>query len=159
MNLHHRLITEADVFDERWMEQPDAPEITMLIAMRAWLRPRCDAVRGVLDWRAVLRSAGLTRGGIEHFDIVMRSLRMAMPRMLDLRCRCATEMAGDEATLLQGIALLQAGRTDAAFQFLSQRLTLPALSSYLKLIRWLALDLLEAGLPIRIRERSVCYMH
>ncbi|TDV35527.1 hypothetical protein C7405_10515 [Paraburkholderia caballeronis] len=159
MNLHPGLVTGAEVFDEQWLEQPDGPEITLLVAMRAWLRPRCDAVRGVLDWTTLLRGAGLMRDGIEHFDIVMRSLRTVMPRTLDLRCRCATEMAGDEATLLQGIALLQAGRTDAAFQLLSQRLALPALSSYLKLIRWLAMDLLEAGLPIRVRERAVCYMH
>jgi len=159
MNLHPRLITDADAFDEPWTEARDAPEITVLIAMRAWLRPRCDASRGMLDWRAVLRGAGLARNGIEHFDLVMRSLRTVMPRRLDLRCRCATGMAGDEAALLQGVALLQAGRTDAAFQLLTQRLALPALSSYLKLIRWFALDLLEAGLPIRVRERSVCYMH
>lgn len=159
MNLHPRLIPDTDVFDEQWMDQPDAPEIAVLIAMRTWLRPKCDASRSVLDWRTVLRGAGLMQDGIEHFDIVMRSLRVAMPRTLDMRCRCAAEMAGDEASLLQGIALLQAGRTNAAFQFLSQRFALPALSSYLKLIRWLALDLLEAGLPIRIRERSVCYMH
>lgn len=159
MNLDHRLTADADVFDEQWMEQPDAPEIAVLIAMRAWLRPKCDALRGVLDWRVVLRGVGLMQDGIDHFDIVMRSLRMAVPRTLDMRCRCATEMGGDEASLLQGIALLQAGRTNAAFQLLSQRFALPALSSYLKLIRWLALDLLEAGLPIRIRERSVCYMH
>ena len=159
MNLHPPPISDADTLDEHWMDQPDAPEVAVLVAMRAWLRPRCDGLRGALDWRTVLRGAGLTPDGIEHFDIVMRSLRTALPRTLDLRCRCATEMSGDEATLLQGIALLQAGRTDNAFELLSQRLALPALSSYLKLIRWLALDLLEAGLPIRVRERPIHYMH
>jgi hypothetical protein len=97
--------------------------------------------------------------GIERFDLVMRSLRAVSTRPLDLRCRCATDLAGDEVLFLQAIALLPATRSDAAIQLLSQWLPQPAISGMVKLMRWLAIDLLEGGLEIRVRERHATYMH
>jgi hypothetical protein len=87
---------------------------------------------------------------MERVDLVMRSMLTVSTRPLDIRCRCATELAGDEAALLQTIALLQATHSNAAMR-------LP--SGIVKLIRWLAIDLLDADLEIRVRDRHVTYMH
>lgn len=57
---------------------------------------------------------------MERFDLVMRSLATVSLRPLDMRCRCATDMAGDEALLLQTIALLQTTRSQAAVRLLGE---------------------------------------
>ncbi|WP_144152748.1 hypothetical protein [Paraburkholderia sp. BCC1885] len=159
MNPHPQRAEFVESFDEQLLERPDGPELTVLTAIRTWLRPRCDGRRGQRDWREILHKTGLRPDGIEHFDLVMRSLATVSLRPLDLRCRCATGMAGDEALLLQTIALLQITRSQAAVRLLGEWLPQPAVSGVVKLLRWLAIDLLEAGLEIRVRDRDVTYMH
>lgn len=148
-----------EAFDEQILDQPDGAEYTILTALRAWLRPHCDARPAVMNWKEVLHKAGLGDEGTEHFDLVMRALMIVTPRPLDARCRCATELAGDEASLLQTIAFLQQQRAQMAINLLAVWLPAPAVSGLLKLIRWFAIDLLDAGLQIRVRERAVSYMH
>ncbi|WP_321943651.1 hypothetical protein [Paraburkholderia tropica] len=159
MNPHSHHVPLGEPFDDRLLEQPEGPELTVLVAMRTWLRPRCDGRRAQQHWQEILHVAGLRGEGVERFDFVMCSLIAVSVRPLDLRCRCATGLAGDEAVLLQTIALLQATRSDAAVRLLGEWLPQPAVSGIVKLIRWLAIDLLEAGLEIRVRERHATYMH
>jgi hypothetical protein len=159
MNPHSHHVALGEPFDDMLLEQPEGPELTVLFAIRTWLRPRCDGRRAHQQWQEILRMAGLRAEGIERFDFVMCSLTAVSVRPLDLRCRCATELAGDEAALLQTIALLQATRSDAAIRLLGAWLPQPAVSGIVKLIRWLAIDLLEAGLEISVRERHTTYMH
>jgi hypothetical protein len=140
MNPHSHPLDRSEGFDEVLFERHDGPELTLLAAIRSWLRPRCDAQRGHLDWREILRKAGLRADGMEHFDIVMRSLMRVSMRPLDVRCRCASEMAKDEASLLQTIALLQVTRSEAAIPLLVDWLPQPAVSGLVKLLRWLAFD-------------------
>lgn len=149
----------TDAFDEATLDQPDGAELTILTAARTWLRPRCDARSAVMHWIEVLRKGGLREEGIEHFDLVMRALARIVPRPLDLRCRCATGMAADEASLLQTIALLQRNESQQALNQLGTWLPAPAVSGMLKLFRWFAIDLQAAGLHIRSRERAVSYLH
>lgn len=159
MNPHSHAADRIEAFDDMLLERHDGPELTLLAAIRSWLRPRCDAQREHLDWREILRKAGLRPDGVEHFDILMRSLMRVSMRPLDVRCRCASELAKDEASLLQAIALLQVTRSEAAIGLLGEWLPQPAVSGLVKLLRWLAIDLLDSGLEIRVRDRDVSYMH
>lgn len=159
MHPSSRLSGRSESFDEETLEQLDGAELTTLTALRAWLRPRCEAQSAFMGWAELLRRAGLKEDGIEHFDLIMRMLTTVTMRPLDTRCRCATELAGDEAGLLQAIALLQRGHRSKAIKELGERFPAPAVSGLLKLIRWFAIDLLDVGLHIRIRERAVNYMH
>lgn len=159
MNPQSHPVAPGDTFDEMLLERPDGPELIVLAAIRTWLRPRCDARRGQQCWHEILRSAGLRADGIERFDFTMRSLMTASIRRLDMRCQCATELAGDEAVLLQTIALLQATRSEAAVRLLGEWLPQSVSGGIVKLVRWLAIDLLDAGLEIRARARRVTYMH
>lgn len=159
MNPHSQPTERSEAFDELMLERPEGPELTVLVAIRTWLRPCCDGRRGHLSWKEILTKAGLRPNGMEYFDLVMHSLMTVTIRPLDIRCPCATELAKDEASLLQTIALLQVTRSQAAIGLLSEWLPQPAVSGLVKLVRWLAIDLLEAGLEIRVRDRDVTYMH
>jgi hypothetical protein len=159
MNPYARHAGRNDAIDEMQPGQPVSPESTVLAAIRSWLRPQCGALRGKANWQETLRQAGMRRDGIERFDIMMRSLMTVSMRPLDMRCRCASEMAKDEASLLQAIALLQVTRSQAAISLMGEWLPQPSVSGLVKIIRWLAIDLLEAGLEIRVRHRDVTYMH
>ncbi|SAL45040.1 hypothetical protein AWB64_04776 [Caballeronia sordidicola] len=159
MHPSSRLAGRSESFDEQALEHLDGAEFMILTALRAWLRPRCQVQLAVMDWKEILHKAGLKEDGIEHFDLVMRTLTTVTTRPLDTRCRCATELAGDEAGLLQAIALLQQGQGSQAIKLLGEQFPAPAVSGLLKLIRWFAIDLLDVGLHIRIRERAINYMH
>lgn len=159
MNPSSRLAGQNEAFDEAALDQPDGAEFTILTALRTWLRPRCDARPAVMHWIEVLRKSGLREEGIEHFDLVMHALIRVIMRPLDMRCRCTTELASDEASLLQTIALLQDNQSQHALNLLGAWLPAPAVSGLLKLIRWLAIDLQDAGLFVRARRRTVGYMH
>jgi hypothetical protein len=102
---------------------------------------------------------GLRQDGIEHFDLLMRSLMHVSYRPLDMRCRCASDLGKDEAVILQTIALLQRTHSGAALRMLSEWLPGPAVSGVLKLIRWFAIDLLDAGVELDVQARRVTYMH
>jgi hypothetical protein len=159
MNRYARHADRNDSLDETLSESPDAAESTVLAAIRTWLRPHCGGAHGQSNWQLTLRHAGMRRDGIERFDIMMRALMTVSMRPLDMRCRCASELAKDEASLLQAIALLQLTRSQAAVSLMGEWLPQPAVSGLVKIIRWLAIDLLEAGLEIRVRHRDVSYMH
>jgi len=149
---------DVDPFDEALLYRHNGPELIVLAALRAWLRPQCGAVQGELDWRAALFGAGLGDDGIEHFDVLVRSLLYVSPRPLDMRCRCCPELAHDEATLLQAIALLQRGRFAETVALIGTWLEAPALSGVVKTIWRFAEALGDVGLLIHVRERDVQYM-
>jgi hypothetical protein len=134
-------------------------EQTVLSALRMWLRPQCDAMRKRESWREPLSEAGLSHDGLVSFDLLMRSVMSVTRRPLDTRCRCASDLAKDEAMLLQSIALLQSMRSDEAIRLLEDWLPQQAMSVVLKVVRWFAIALLEAGLELTVRERRVTYMH
>jgi hypothetical protein len=130
-----------------------AAELTVLVAIRTWWpRPSTDARRGQSNWKEILRRAGLRPDGMEHFDLVMRTLRKISMHPVDTPRRCANQLDRDEASLLQTLALLQVTRSQAAFRLLGEWLPQPAISGLVKLVRWLAIDLLEAGLELRVRD-------
>jgi hypothetical protein len=147
------------LLDESLAQHPDVAEQTVLTALRTWMRPRCDSVRKNESWRAVLSDAGLGADCLLCFDVLMNSLTDESCQPLDMRCRCASDLAKDEATLLQTLALLQRMRNDEAIALLDERLPRPASGVALKVARWFAFWLLDAGLEIRVRERRVTYMH
>jgi len=159
MNFHNPPARNHTLYDESFTQHPDMAEQTVLTAVRTWLRPQCDSVRRTSDWSGVLHEAGMTANGIGYFDILMRSLMRASCRPLDTRCRCASELANDEASLLQIIALLQRTRSDAATQMLNNWLPQPTVSTVLKIMRWFSIALLDAGLVLQVRARRVTYMH
>jgi hypothetical protein len=159
MNFHSSSSTVHSLLDDPARPQVDEAEHTVLNAVRTWLRPRCDAQGRSADWREVLSDAGVTADGLGYFDLLMQQLRRSARRRLDTRCRCASELAKDEASLLQTIALLQRVRGDAAVELLNDWLSEPALSGVLKIVRWFSIALLDAGLVIQVRKRRVTYMH
>lgn len=154
---HHS--SRPELIDDHQPDSNDAPERTVLNAVRTWLRPACESARGGVDWRDILGGIGLRPDGIEHFDLLMRSLMRVSYRPLDMRCRCASELGKDEAVILQTIALLQKTHSGAALRMLSEWLPAPAVSGVLKLIRWFAIDLLDAGVELQVQARRVTYMH
>jgi hypothetical protein len=159
MNFRSQHGSRPELIDDHPAETADAPDHTVLSAVRTWLRPACETARGSLHWRDILSDAGLRKDGIEHFDLLMRSLMRASYRPLDMRCRCAIELGKDEAVILQTIALLQKTHSGAALRMLSEWLPAPAVSGVLKLIRWFAIDLLDAGVELDVQARRVTYMH
>lgn len=147
------------LLDESLAQHPDMAEQTVLDAMRTWLRPQCDAVRKRASWRESLSEAGLTTDGLISFDMLMRSFSGIARRPLDTRCRCASELAKDEAMLLQSIALMQGMRGDETSGLLEECFAKEAINVVRKVVHWFAFSLLEAGLELRVRERRVTYMH
>lgn len=159
MSSHTQPAGACSLLDNSDNEHADSAEQVVLYAMRTWLRPVCDARRTRESWQQVLTHAGMRDNGIEQFDILMRTLMRSSRRPLDMRCRCASELAHDEASVLQTIALLQSMQIDTATQLLGEWLPQPTVSGILKIARWLAISLLDAGLQLRVRRRSVSYMH
>jgi hypothetical protein len=159
MNFRSQHGGRPELIDDHPGDTAHAPDRTVLSAVRTWLRPACETARGSLHWRDILSDAGLRNDGIEHFDLLMRSLMRVSYHPLDMRCRCATELGKDEAVMLQTIALLQKTHSGAALRMLSEWLPAPAISGVLKLLRWFAIDLLEAGVELDVQARRVTYMH
>jgi hypothetical protein len=159
MNFRSQHGSHAGLNDDQRLDGSDAPDHAVLTAVRTWLRPSCETVRGGVHWRDVLVNVGLRPDGIEHFDLLMRSLMHVSYRPLDMRCRCASDLGKDEAAILQTIALLQKTHSGAAVRLLAEWLPAPAVSGVLKLLRWFAIDLLDAGLELDVQARRVTYMH
>ncbi|SDI19609.1 hypothetical protein [Paraburkholderia phenazinium] len=159
MNFHSSSSVAHSLLDDPSASRADEAEQTVLNAVRTWLRPRCDALGRNGSWRDVLSEAGMSVDGMLYFDLLMRFLRRCAYRRLDTRCRCASDLAKDEASLLQTIALLQRVRGDAAIELLNDWLPESAVSGVLKIVRWFAIALLDAGLVIQVRSRCVTYMH
>jgi hypothetical protein len=149
---------DVDPFDETILYRHNGPELIVLAALRAWLRPQCSAVEGKLDWREALLGAGMGVDAMECFDTLLRSLLYVSPRPLDMRCRCCSALAKDEATILQAIGLLQRSRFDETIALLGEWLEVPALSGVTKTIWRFAEALGDVGLFIQVRERDVQYM-
>ena len=150
---------ETSLLDDAFTHYPDAGEQILLEAVRTWFRPHCDAVRRGQTWRDVLYDAGLRQPSIECFDMTVHALLRASCRPLDTRCRCATGTTADEASLLKAIAHLQAANCSAAVEALSEWLPDSSVGNVLKIMRWFAINLLDAGITIRARERRISYMH
>jgi len=159
MNFRSQYSSRPELVDDHPNETACTPDHTVLSAVRTWLRPACESVRGSRHWHDILSDAGLRKEGIEHFDLLMRSLMRASYRPLDMRCRCATELGKDEAVILQAIALLQKTHSGAALRMLNEWLPAPSASGVLKLLRWFAIDLLDAGVELDVQARRVTYMH
>lgn len=159
MNPNMHLSRYGEAFDDALLDTPDGPETMVLAAIRTWQRPHCDGQRARLDWSRMLAETGLRAESIERFDFVMRVLTRASARPFETFCRCATTLTSDEATLLQAIALLQRTQSTAAVALLNEWRAQSFVSELLKLIRWLAIDLLDAGIEIRSRKRDTTYMH
>ncbi|PLZ04304.1 hypothetical protein CY652_01120 [Burkholderia sp. WAC0059] len=159
MNYQNPFTADDTLPDDPFAPYADTAEQVVLQAVRTWLRPHCDAHGNRASWHGTLAEAGLRIEGIGHFDLLMAALQCASNRPLDTRCRCATELAHDEASLLQTIALLQSTRSEAAMQILNDWLPPAGASGVLKIARWFAIALLDAGLELRARERRVTYMH
>lgn len=147
------------LLEDSFAQHPDSAEQTVLRAVRTWLRPHCDAYGKEESWSGVLADAGLGADGFGHFDLLMGTLCRASCRPLDTRCRCASELATDEASLLRTLALLQSTRSEAAVQLLNDWLPMPSVSGMLKSARWFAIALLDAGLRLSERPRRVTWMH
>jgi hypothetical protein len=147
------------LLDDSYVQHPDSTEQMVLRAVRTWLRPHCDAYGKEECWRGVLADAGIGADGLGHFDLLMGTLCRATCRRLDTRCRCASELATDEASLLRTLALLQSTRSEAAVQLLNDWLPMASVSGMLKWARWFAIALLDAGLRLSERPRRVTYMH
>lgn len=158
MYADHQQTRDVDPFDEALLYRHNGPELIVLAALRAWLRPQCGAVQGELDWREALLGAGVGVEGMEALDALLRSLLYVSPRPLDMRCRCCPALDKDEATILQSIALLQRGRFKETVVLLGEWLEVPALSGVTKTIWRLAEALGDVGLVIQVRERDVQYM-
>jgi hypothetical protein len=159
MNFRSQYSSRPELIDDHQPDTTDAPERTVLSAVRTWLRPACESARGSLHWRDILSGVGLRQDGIEHFDLLMRSLMHVAYRPLDMRCRCASDLGKDEAVILQTIALLQKTHSGAALRMLNEWLPAPAVSGVLKLLRWFAIDLLDVGMELDVQARRVTYMH
>jgi hypothetical protein len=159
MNFHRSAAHNHSLLDETPAAEPDLAERILLTAVRTWLHPDCGAAREQRSWRDVLVDAGLRTDGLDQFDMMMTTLTGASPRPLDTRCRCASDLANDEASLLQTIAHLQSTRSEAALRILASWLPSVTVSGVLKITRWFSISLLDAGLEIRDRARSVTYMH
>jgi len=159
MNYPAFALREASLSEDALSHYPDASEQLVLNAVRTWFRPRCDAVRQGQHWRDVLGDAGLAIAGIDCFDMMMHALLHASHRPLDTRCRCASDIASDEASLLQTLAYLQSTDSSAATDLLNQWLPSASVGHTLKVMRWFALNLLNAGIVVRLRARRVAYMH
>ncbi|RQU99202.1 hypothetical protein DF047_35470 [Burkholderia cenocepacia] len=159
MNPNIHLSQHGEAFDDALLDTPDGPETMVLTAIRTWQRSHCAGQRARLDWNRMLTEAGLRSESIERFDLVMRVLARASARPFETFCRCATTLTSDEATLLQAIALLQRTKSAAAVALLGEWRAQSFVSELLKLIRWLAIDLLDAGIELRVRERDTTYMH
>ncbi len=152
----------ASLFDDPLAGDPDTAERVVLTAVRTWLHPDCGSnanARTAYSWRDVLVEAGLNHDGLDHFDLLMNTLACSAARPLDMRCRCAQDLAHDEASLLQTIAHLQSTRGEAAIGVLNDWLPAFSVSGVLKLTRWFSISLLDAGLEIRARDRQVTYLH
>ncbi|MBU9264965.1 hypothetical protein [Burkholderia gladioli] len=152
------------LFDDPLAGETDTAERVVLSAVRTWLHPGCGSnanagARAAHTWRDVLLEAGVHADGLDHFDLMMSTLACSASRPLDMRCRCAQDLAYDEASLLQAIAHLQSTRGEAAMRVLNDWLPAFSVSGVLKLTRWFSISLLDAGLEIRARERNVTYMH
>ncbi|KAF1026133.1 MAG: hypothetical protein GAK40_01300 [Burkholderia plantarii] len=153
-----RLATRRSaLLDDPLAGDPDTAERVVLMAVRAWLHPDCDAARTRFTWRDVLAEAGIHADGADHFDMMMCTLACSSARPLDMRCRCAKDLAYDEASLLQTIAHLQSTRGEAAMRVLNDWLPAFSVSGVLKLTRWFSISLLDAGLEIRARARRDVY--
>ncbi|KAG0184218.1 hypothetical protein DFQ28_011570 [Apophysomyces sp. BC1034] len=159
MSFHTQPAGIRSLLDDSYSQYPDTAEQVVLCAVRTWLRPVCDARRAHQSWQQVLAHASVCGDGAEQFDILMRTLIRTSCRPLDMRCRCASDLAHDEASLLQTIALLQSMQIDTATQLLGEWLPQPTVSGVLKMARWFAISLLDAGVQLRVRRRSVTYMH
>ncbi|MGS1000611.1 hypothetical protein [Burkholderia glumae] len=153
----------ASPIDDPLAGDPDTAERIILTAVRIWLHPDAACANPASarppTWRDVLAEAGVHADGLDHFDMMMCALAGSAARPLDMRCRCTRELAHDEASLLQAIAHLQATRGEAAMRVLNDWLPAFSVSGVLKLTRWFAISLLDAGLEIRTRERRVTYLH
>lgn len=150
------------LYDDPLAGDPDTAERVVLTAVRTWLHPDCGGnrqARLAYTWRDVLVEAGVHADGLDHFDMMMNTLACSSQRPLDMRCRCAQDLAYDEASLLQAIAHLQSTRGEAAIGVLNDWLPAFSVSGVLKLTRWFSIALLDAGLEIRARDRNVTYMH
>jgi hypothetical protein len=150
---------EAPLSEDALYHYPDAGEQLVLTAVRTWFRPRCDAVRQGQLWRDLLSEAGLDAAGIDCFDMMMHALLHASHRPLDTRCRCASDVASDEASLLQTLAYLQLTDSSAATDLLNHWLPSASIGHTLKFLRWFAVNLLNAGIAIPARARRVTYVH
>jgi hypothetical protein len=154
-----RTTSDSALADDTDHGGPHGPDSVVLAAMRAWLRPDCDAMRGRCAWRDVLLASGATADTFTHLDTLMRSLTIVVARPLDIRCRCCTHLGKDEEALLHGISLFQRKRVHEAVWNLAGWVSLPAASGVAKTLRRLAEALAESGIEVPIRERSVVYMH
>jgi hypothetical protein len=154
MNFRSQYSSRPELIDDHVTDTGDATDRTVLTAVRTWLRPACETARGGVNWRDILSGVGLRQD-----DLLMRSLMHVSYRPLDMRCRCASDLGKDEAVILQTIALLQKTHSGAALRMLTEWLPAPAVSGVLKLIRWFAIDLLDAGLELDVQARRVTYMH
>lgn len=159
MNFHRSAAHNHSLLDDPLAQYPNLAERTVLAAVRTWLHPDCGTVRQQDSWRGVLADAGLHTDGLDHFDMLMASLTHTSCRPLDTRCRCASELARDEASLLETIAHLQSTRGEAAVRILNDWLPQCAVSGVLKIARWFSISLLDAGLEIHVRPRDITYMH
>src|SRR5258708_34800034 len=92
MNFRSQYSSRPELVDDHVTDSTDAPDRTVLSAVRTWLRPACETVRGGVHWRDILIGVGLRQDGIEHFDLLMRSLMHVSYRPLDMRCRCASDL-------------------------------------------------------------------
>jgi hypothetical protein len=158
MDFQGSFARSPSLLDDSLLHYPDVAEKTVLDAIRTWLRPECRVQRGTEDWRTGLSDAGVSLDSLRYFDL-LGTLMHSTLRPLDTRCRCATDLTHDEASLLQVLGLLQRTRSEAATRLLNDWLPEPSVGGMLKLVRWFAIALLDAGLVIPVRTRHVSYMH
>ncbi|WP_459906320.1 hypothetical protein [Caballeronia sp. HLA56] len=146
------------LLDDAFEQFPDADDQLVTDAVRAWFRPDCDAVRGRKTWQDVLLDAGLSRDGLQCFDLLMGEWSIAARRPLDVRCRCSSELSYDETQLLQVLAHFQSHDIVSARSLLNAWFSSGEIVSLSHIAHCFAMTLFDVGVPLRNRERRVTYL-
>lgn len=129
------------------------PERLIVWAMRVWV----VGVRERISVDEVLRGAFARAGAsraLPVLDNVMAVIAGGAARIIDVACVCHEEISADERTLLDVIALFQAGDTLETPLMLRSFLTPQAAMSVAPLIEHLATALSDARFVLRNRPSS-----
>jgi hypothetical protein len=150
---------DYSLFDDAFDHYPDAEDQLVLHVVRAWFHPQCRVANSPIGWKEVLLEAGVPIVGIRRFNLLMNEWSRSAHRRLDIRCRCAGELASDEFRLLQVIGGLQQRNLPAENALLTGWFSLKRTDRLLHLAESFAITLADAGFNVRIRPRRINYFH
>ena len=136
------------------LDQLQAPEAFIVVAMRLWAAHLRGGPGGYSDWREGFRIAGLEDHGIPAFEAFTRILRIAATRALDVRLLGCAGLGQDEAWFLQHLGALQFDQRVEAQAILEDWMPPSAARLALEPAQGLADALTQAGLILPLRERE-----